>query len=182
MVVEPVSEAYFTFDQPQHTTYSQDKFGWVYLNAGVGSTEVKGYRLSSTETTHKLAYTETIPNSYSHIVYHNQNCILLFSISTSKFMLLRDPYVTGFSSIHIDLTSTIHSLPSDKERFTVSNDCSRLSVDTYIFEYDSATSSYKVLANDFANLLWSNADPTLTYINVPSTNSLWKFNPTTKLY
>lgn len=174
---------YLKFTPSTYTSsfISSSSFSWVYINTATTATTT-----TITVNQHNDAVTSThlgtgaLTISYIGlcvILATSQNCLIISKGTTYILYTLTQSSTGAITFTPKDITNTVSSAQT-KVSWQVSNDCSRFSVDSYI--YATFSGSFALANSNLNSFVWISIDKTFTYALVAG--SIWKYDSPNNVY
>ena len=180
-VIPATAPSYLQFTPSTYTSsvISSSSFSWIYINTGSSATvtNITVNQHNDALSTH-LA-TGTLSISYTGlcvILATSQNCLVISKGTTYLLYVLTQSSLGAITFTPTDITAAVSNAPT-KVSWKVSTDCSKISVDNYIFA--SFSGSFSLVNNNFNKFTWIAIDKTFTYALL--SGSIWKYDATSNL-
>lgn len=177
-VIPPAIPPYLTFTPPTYTSAvsaSSSGFMWTYINTGTSATTstVTVYKHNDAISTSRFATgTLSIPVAGQCVILAtSQNCLIVSQGNAHVLYTLSQSSSGAITFKSTDITFPA-SLAQTKVNWRVNTDCSRFTVDSYIFALFGG--SYTLVANNFIDFAWIALDQTFTYAVVAG--AIWKYD------
>lgn len=154
---------------------------WAYINTGSTATTstVTVYQHNDALTTHLATGSLTITfTGLCTILASSQSCLIVSQGSSTYVLYALSQSSTGVITFTPTDITTSAAVSPTKVAWRVNNDCSKFTIDSYIFA--NFGGSYTLVSNNFNKFIWLALDQTFTYALVAG--AIWKYDGSSNIY